>query len=155
MLEQAKGDLARAQAQQGKTQLDVKRYTPLANRELSANKNWMMRYRANLARTGSGGGGESGIAAAQAALETAKLNLGFSTIIAPIDGVAGHRECSGRRLYYPADNESTHHRFHGQSDSGEFHSQRAGLPQGHAGIRKGRRDRNAGARTGSTWKLIN
>jgi multidrug efflux pump subunit AcrA (membrane-fusion protein) len=30
VLEQAKGDLTRAQAQQGKTQLDVNRYTPLA-----------------------------------------------------------------------------------------------------------------------------
>src|SRR5579863_9103729 len=30
VLEQARGDLARAQAQQGKTQLDVNRYTPLA-----------------------------------------------------------------------------------------------------------------------------
>ena len=88
VLEQAKGDLARAVAQQGKTQQDVTRYTPLAAQG-AISKQELDDAIQNIVGTGPDGSGESRHSAAQASLEAAKLNLGFTTITAPIDGVAG------------------------------------------------------------------
>jgi membrane fusion protein (multidrug efflux system) len=89
VMEQAKGELARAQAQQGKTQLDVNRYTPLAQQGAISKQELDDAVQANLAALAQMEAATAAIAAAQASLESAKLNLGFSTIVAPIDGVAG------------------------------------------------------------------
>jgi membrane fusion protein, multidrug efflux system len=88
-LEQAQGDLARAQAQQGKTQLDVNRYTPLAQTGAISKQELDDAVQNNLSALAQMESAKAAIAASQAALETARLNLGFSTIVAPIDGVAG------------------------------------------------------------------
>jgi len=89
VLEQAKGDLARAQAQQGKTQLDVNRYTPLAQTGAISKQELDDAVQSNLSALAQVEASKAAVASAQAALETARLNLGYSTIIAPIDGVAG------------------------------------------------------------------
>jgi len=89
VLEQAKGDLARAQAQQGKTQLDVNRYTPLAQTGAISKQELDDAVQGNLSALAQVEAAKAAVASAQASLETARLNLGYSTIIAPIDGVAG------------------------------------------------------------------
>jgi membrane fusion protein, multidrug efflux system len=89
VLEQARGDLARAQAQQGKTQLDVNRYTPLAATGAISKQELDDAVQNNLSALAQMEAAKAAVSSAQASLETARLNLGFSTIIAPIDGVAG------------------------------------------------------------------
>jgi RND family efflux transporter MFP subunit len=89
VLEQAKGDLSRAQAQQGKTQLDVNRYTPLAQQGAISKQELDDAVQNNLSALAQVETAKASVASAVAALETAKLNLGFSTIVAPIDGVVG------------------------------------------------------------------
>jgi membrane fusion protein, multidrug efflux system len=89
VLEQAKAELARAQAQQGKTQLDVTRYTPLAQQGAISKQELDDAVQANLSALAQMESAKASIAAAQASFESAKLNLGFTTIASPIDGVAG------------------------------------------------------------------
>ena len=88
-LAQAKADLQKAQAQQGKTQLDVNRYTPLAKTGAISQQELDDAVQANLAANGQVAAARASIDAGMAALESAKLNLGYATVLAPIDGVAG------------------------------------------------------------------
>jgi len=88
-LEQAKADLQKASAQLGKTELDVKRYTPLAKQGAISQQELDDAVQANLAALGQVAAAKAAIDASQAASETARLNLGYSTITSPLDGVAG------------------------------------------------------------------
>ena len=89
VLEQAKGDLARAVAQQGKTQQDVNRYTPLAAQGAISKQELDDAIQNNLSALAQVEASKAAIASAEASLESAKLNLGFTAITAPIYGVAG------------------------------------------------------------------
>ena len=89
VLAQANGDLARAVAQQGKTQQDVNRYTPLAAQGAISKQELDDAIQNNLSGLAQVEAAKAAIASAQASLDGAKLNLGFTTITAPIDGVAG------------------------------------------------------------------
>jgi membrane fusion protein (multidrug efflux system) len=81
-LDQAKGDLAKAEAQLLKTKQDVERDTPLAKQGAISQKELDDSIQANAAAKGM-------TASARAAVEQAKLNLGWTRITAPIDGVVG------------------------------------------------------------------
>jgi membrane fusion protein, multidrug efflux system len=81
-LDQALGKLAQDKALYGKTELDVKRYTPLARDQAISQEQLDDAVQANLAARAS-------MQADQAAVESATLNLGFCRITSPIDGVAG------------------------------------------------------------------
>jgi membrane fusion protein, multidrug efflux system len=81
-LDQALGDLAKAQAQFTKTKQDVGRDTPLAREGAVSQKELDDSIQAHAAAKGS-------VAAARAAVEQAKLNLSWTRITAPIDGVVG------------------------------------------------------------------
>ena len=81
-LDQAQGDLAKAQAQLMKTKQDVERDTPLAKQGAISKKEFTDSVQAYEAAKGA-------TASAQAAVEQARLNLGWTRITAPIDGVAG------------------------------------------------------------------
>jgi len=135
-LDQAKGDLARAQAQlaqansqhsqtqaqltqaeanQGKTQLDVDRYAPLAKEKAITDQEMDNANQANLAAKAqvkaAGAGVETAkaaivaarasITAAEAAVKTAELNLGFTRIYSPIDGIAGIAQAQVGNLIQP------------------------------------------------------
>jgi membrane fusion protein (multidrug efflux system) len=81
-LDQARGNLAQAQAAQGKSQLDVNRYTPLAKEGAVSQQeldNAVQENEANLAA----------VEAAKAAVEQAALNLGWTKVTSPIAGVSG------------------------------------------------------------------
>ena len=81
-LNQALGKLAQDKAQQGKTELDVKRFTPLAKEQAISQEQLDDAVQANLASAAA-------IQADQAAMESAALNLGFCRITSPVDGIAG------------------------------------------------------------------
>jgi RND family efflux transporter MFP subunit len=82
VLDQALAKLAQDQAQAGKTELDVKRYTPLAREQAISQEELDDAVQANL-------GAVAQIKADEAAIENARLNLGFTKITSPIDGLAG------------------------------------------------------------------
>jgi len=82
LVDQAKGQVAQAQAMLGKTQLDVQRYTPLAKEGAVSQQELDNAIQANLRN-------EATVDAAQASLQQAQLNLGWTKVIAPIDGISG------------------------------------------------------------------
>jgi membrane fusion protein (multidrug efflux system) len=81
-LDQAKAKLAQDQAQQGLTEINVKRYTPLAQEQAISQEELDNEVQANL-------GALAQVKADQAAVENAQINLGYTKVISPIDGVAG------------------------------------------------------------------
>src|SRR5467141_1133147 len=101
-LAQAKAALANAQAVQGRTELDVNRYTPLA-RELAASQQDLDNaVQNNMAAKATVATAEAQIKSAEAAVETAKINLDFTRLIAPIDGIAGQAQLQVGALVNPS-----------------------------------------------------
>jgi membrane fusion protein (multidrug efflux system) len=82
ILDQAQAKLAQDEAQSGKTELDLKRDTELAKEHVISTEVFDDATQANLAANGQ-------VQADEAAVETAQLNLGFTKITSPIDGLAG------------------------------------------------------------------
>jgi membrane fusion protein (multidrug efflux system) len=91
-LSQAKAQLANAEAVQGRTQLDVDRYTPLVKEQAASQQDLDNAVQNNMAAKATVATAKAQIQAAEAAVETAKLNLGFTRLIAPIDGIAGQAQ---------------------------------------------------------------
>ncbi len=91
-LAQAKAQLANAAAVQGRTQLDVERYTPLAREQAASQQDLDNAVQNNLAAKASVATAEAQIKTAEAAVETAKINLDFTRLTAPIDGIAGQAQ---------------------------------------------------------------
>ncbi len=116
---QAEAQVKRAEATQRQTELDVGRYTPLAQRGSVSQQeldNAVQSNLANLAAVAAARAAvlnaqasvsqaraalekaqadvktqEANIAAARAALDDARLNLGYTSVLSPIAGVAGFR----------------------------------------------------------------
>jgi membrane fusion protein (multidrug efflux system) len=82
VLDQAKAQLAQAEAQSGKTKLDVDRDTPLAKERAIAQSQLDNDIQANLAAKAS-------VKAAEAQVEQAQLNLDFTHVTSLVDGIAG------------------------------------------------------------------
>ena len=119
IVQQALADVSRAEANQRRTQLDVDRYTPLAQdgsvsqQELDdaiqnnlANQAAIVAARGNVARARAGvitaqanvarkqanvARALADVERARAGVEQAALNVGFARVTSPIDGVAGIR----------------------------------------------------------------
>jgi membrane fusion protein (multidrug efflux system) len=98
-LDQAKGQLAQAtailanaQAVQGRTELDVNRYTPLAKEQAASQQDLDNAVQNNMAAKATVATAEAQIKSAEAAVETAKINLDFTRLVAPIDGIAGQAQ---------------------------------------------------------------
>jgi len=109
-LDQARGQLAQAQAQlsqdeaqlstaeanQLKSQLNVEKYEPLAKVDAVSKQDFDNATQTDLANRAQIKAAEAAIAAAkaqiktgEAAVETATINLSFTRVISPIDGIAG------------------------------------------------------------------
>lgn len=82
VLDQALAKQAQDEAQAHKAKLDVDRYTPLAAVQAISQETLDDAVQASLAA-------DAQVKADEAAVETARLNLGFTDIISPVDGVAG------------------------------------------------------------------
>jgi RND family efflux transporter MFP subunit len=82
LLDQAKGQLAQAEAALGKAQQDVKRDKPLAEARAIAQSQFDNDVQAEL-------GAKAAVETAKAAMEQAQLNVGFTKVTSLIDGIAG------------------------------------------------------------------
>src|SRR5438270_176492 len=82
LLDQAKAQLAQAQAQSGKTQLDVDRDTPLAKERAITQSQLDNDIQANLAAKAS-------VKAGEAQVEQAQLNVDFTHVTSLVNGIAG------------------------------------------------------------------
>jgi len=82
VLEQANAQLAQAQAQLAKTAMDVDRDTPLAKERAIAQSQLDNDIQANRAA-------KAAVKAAEAQVEQAQLNLEFTEVKSPVDGMAG------------------------------------------------------------------
>jgi len=116
-IQQAQAQLAQAQANQVKTQLDVNKYAPLAEQKAVTQQDYDNAIQSNAVAKAQVEAAKAGIATARAqlraanaqtgtakaaiatakgqvenaraAVKTAELNLSFTRIISPIDGIAG------------------------------------------------------------------
>ena len=100
---QAEAQVAVAEANQGRTQLDVDRYAPLAQQQAITQQDLDNARQNNLAARAQVQAAkaavetaraqiqaaQAAVEAAKAAVATAELNLGFTKLAAPIDGIAG------------------------------------------------------------------
>jgi membrane fusion protein (multidrug efflux system) len=95
-LDQAKGQLAQARAQlvnaeanERKSQLDVEKYGPLATAQAASQQDLDNAVQTNLANKATVETAKASIQAAEAAVETAQINLNFTRVVSPINGIAG------------------------------------------------------------------
>ncbi len=95
LLDQAKAQLAQAQAQMGKTQLDVDRDTPLAKERAIAQSQLDNDIQANLAA-------KAAVQSSEAQVEQAQLNLGFTHVTSLFDGIAGIAQVQLGNLVNPS-----------------------------------------------------
>lgn len=93
-LDRAKGELAQAEAQLGKSTLDVERDTPLAEKKAIPKEKLDNEIQAKLAA-------QAAVAAGQAVVERAELDLGWTKVTSLVDGVAGIAEVQMGNLVGP------------------------------------------------------
>jgi RND family efflux transporter MFP subunit len=100
---QAQAQLAQAEANQVRAQLDVDRYTPLAKQKAITTQEYDNSVQSNIAAKAQVKAANAGVEtaksaivaanasveAAKATVKTTELNLSFTKITSPIDGVAG------------------------------------------------------------------
>ena len=96
----AKAKVEQAKANFGKTEADVKRLAPLLAAKAVSQQDFDNAFQANEAN-------KAAVASAQAALDKAELNLGFTKIKSPIDGIAGLAKTQVGDLVTPGNVELT------------------------------------------------
>lgn len=115
-LAQAEAQVAVAQANQRRTQLDVNRYTPLAQQQAITQQDLDNATQNNLASKAQLQsaqaqvataraqiiGASASVQAAKATVETAQINLGFTRLTSPIDGIPGIAQQQVGSLVSPA-----------------------------------------------------
>jgi membrane fusion protein (multidrug efflux system) len=101
-LAQANAQLANAEAVQVRTQLDVDRYIPLAKEQAASQQDLDNATQNNLAAKATVATAKAQIKSAEAAVETARINLNFTRLVAPIDGIAGQAQLQVGALVSPA-----------------------------------------------------
>lgn len=101
-LANANGQLAQSEANQVKAQLDVNRYTPLAKEQAISQQDLDNAIQSNVAAQAQVRAARAQIDAARAQVDAAQLNLSFTRIVSPIDGVAGVADAQIGDLVGPA-----------------------------------------------------
>jgi RND family efflux transporter MFP subunit len=94
LLDQADAQLAQTQAQLGKTEMDVDRDIPLAKERAIAQSQLDNDAQANKAA-------KAAVKAAEAQVEQAQLNLDFTNVKSPIDGIVGIAQVQTGNLVNP------------------------------------------------------
>src|SRR5580704_7870477 len=102
LLAQAKASLANAEAVQRRTELDVNRYVPLAKEQAASQQDLDNAVQNNLAAKATVATARAQIQSSEASVETAKINLDFTRLIAPIDGIAGQAQLQVGALVNPS-----------------------------------------------------
>jgi RND family efflux transporter MFP subunit len=101
-LAQATAQLANAKAVQKRTELDVNRYTPLAREQAASQQDLDNAVQNDLAARATVATADAQIKTAAAAVETAQINLDFTRLVAPIDGIAGQAQLQIGALVNPS-----------------------------------------------------
>jgi RND family efflux transporter MFP subunit len=91
-LVQAQAQLANAEATQLQAQLNVNKYTPLAEEQAASQQDLDNAVQTNVAAKATVLNSKAAIQAAEAAVKSAEINLDFTRLIAPIDGIAGQAQ---------------------------------------------------------------
>jgi RND family efflux transporter MFP subunit len=91
-LMQTQAQLANAEATQMQAQLNVNKYTPLAQEQAASQQDLDNAVQTNVAAKATVLNSKAAIQAAEAAVKTAQINLDFTRLIAPIDGIAGQAQ---------------------------------------------------------------
>ena len=99
--EAGQGQLAQAEAQQGLTQINLKRDTPLAQARAIAQSQLDNDKQQAAQADASVAAADAGVSAAEAALTTARLNLGFTQVRSLVSGVAGQAATQVGNLVSP------------------------------------------------------
>jgi membrane fusion protein (multidrug efflux system) len=89
---QAQAQLSNAEATQLQAQLNVNKYTPLAEEQAASQQDLDNAVQTNIASKATVLNAKAAIQAAEAAVKTAQINLDFTRLIAPIDGIAGQAQ---------------------------------------------------------------
>jgi membrane fusion protein (multidrug efflux system) len=115
-LVQAQAQLAQSMADQGRTQLDVDRYTPLAKQQAITQQEMDNAVQNNVAAKAKAEAGKAGVEtakaqieasnasveSAQAAVQAAQVNISFTHLTSPIDGIAGVAQVQVGNLVNPS-----------------------------------------------------
>ncbi|MGA3185618.1 MAG: efflux RND transporter periplasmic adaptor subunit [Bryobacteraceae bacterium] len=108
-LTQAQAQLTQSMANQERTQLDVNKYTPLAKRQAVTQQeldNAVQNNNAAKAQIEASKAvietAKAQIEASNAAVESAQVNLGFTNLVSPIDGIAGLAQVQVGNLVNPS-----------------------------------------------------
>ncbi|NLW80348.1 MAG: efflux RND transporter periplasmic adaptor subunit [Desulfovibrionales bacterium] len=101
-LEQAKGELAAQEASAATARADLARIKPLAAKNAVSQKDLDYAIGRDLVTKAAVVTAKAGIAVAQANLEKAQLELGFTRITSPVDGVAGIAKAQLGNLVSPS-----------------------------------------------------
>jgi membrane fusion protein (multidrug efflux system) len=115
-LAQAQAQLAQSVANQERAQLDVDKYTPLAKQQAVTQQefdNAVQNNKASLAQIEVSKAGietaraqieacNAAVESAQAAAEAAKVNIGFTHLVSPIDGIVGQAQVQVGNLVNPS-----------------------------------------------------
>jgi RND family efflux transporter MFP subunit len=121
VLVQSQAQLLSAEANQRKAQMDEDRYVPLAKQQAitqqdldnarQSNQSLQAQVAASKAQVETGKAqieaAQAGVAAAAAAVQTAKVNLEFTKLTSPIDGIAGAATVQVGNLVGPSSNAIT------------------------------------------------
>lgn len=99
-LDQAQGVLAQAEARMAKTELDVTRYAPLVKNRAISQEEYDDAVQANIET-------KAAVISARALVEQARLNLEFTRIASPIDGMPDIPKAQLGDLVGPASGELT------------------------------------------------
>ncbi len=91
-LAQAQAQLANAEATQRQNQLNVNKYTPLAQEQAASQQDLDNAVQTNIASKATVLNSKAAIQADQAAVKSAQINLDFTRLVAPIDGIAGQAQ---------------------------------------------------------------
>ena len=97
-LADALGKLEQAKANLGKTEIDVARLGPLLQTRAVSQQEYDAASQSNIANKAT-------VASAQAAVDKAQLNLNFTKILSPIDGIAGLAKAQVGDLVTPGNME--------------------------------------------------
>ena len=115
-LSQAQAQLAQSVANQGRTQMDVDKYTPLAKQQAVTQQELDNAVHNNIASTAQIEASKAGVEtakaqieatsaaveSARAAVDAAKVNLGFTHLVSPIDGIVGQTQAQVGNLVSPS-----------------------------------------------------
>jgi RND family efflux transporter MFP subunit len=91
-LVQAQAQLANAEATQRQAELNVNKYTPLAQEQAASQQDLDNAVQTNIAAKATVLNSKAAIQAAAAAVKTAQINLDFTRLAAPIDGIVGQAQ---------------------------------------------------------------